>query len=1101
MDDEAFARMVQQQLLDEERMLMEQEQRWLQQVQQQQQHESIQEPDFDSQSYTRLLQEQGFNKPNDDMEGATRMSAPPRGYRIGGGAQHHHQPQPTQQQMMPPSPPVRPPANDFLDSDEELARRMQELETMGYEQDESFGAALQPSSSPVHQSNNNSYSNSETTNNPALGGRDWRREQEEEDARLARLLASQGDSFNGMVEPEIPPYPNIAESARPTEITLPSSRTTSYQPDFPSYSHEAALRQSEAFASGIGTRNDQRIPPSTRNENAERPLSTVSLTRTEYTERPSAPRTEFAGRAASHEPIMPQYAGAGDQGGNRGVPSRSHYFDDGSSFELVVPSFGNDSVPRQHQAVPSRPMSDGRAHILHARHNPDQAPSYEPDTSRDGSGPFHPEAATPSRQIKPPPPPSPDFNSARQTSNYGVAHSDYVDSSSRPSSQEFQPHLSGHSPQFSRQPNHPQTQQTTRTNSSGGALPNVNPTNARSSQGIFSNSPMTPTFRDAGLSRNGTVPPGRKRFDPNPLDQGPLLDPAIAGPFSPHPRGGYNMSPSASASRGPNPLDRGPLEGMHAAAKPPMISAGRRGSTDGSIEDPVSLLPGDAFLDVPVPVKKDKKKKGIMGKFFGGRAGGKETASVKSQSAAAYTNPNAFSGERGTLEQPGRSLSNQSDDTGQNAVMRFRIPPPVPRPADTIGAPKGPLPYSVSVCRQAPTLPEATVGRKPQLALTRGTVTCSVCGHAAQNPLNALDKKYHNDCFRCVTCHERIDPSGAFAFIETNGEKQPMHRKCYSEIFGIKCVVCFQSIPAGPDGKISFVKHPFFDTEQMCPRHARNMTRRCTGCHRFEPENEPFADLNDEGRCVCLACCRSVIVDSDDAQPLWTEVVDFFEHQLNMPIWKDFREIPILIVGYKALNDQMNSTCNVHGGSSQIMTRGLCLTEHESGRRFRMDRLKFDNSAQTFIAVDAEERGFTFFQVPDASKVNPDASVTAILCLSGLPRDLCASVLAHEATHAWIKLHPRFDFERPIPPQVEEGCAQLIAHLFLEGLDPPVPLDNNDGTGPSDEKLRQYFKFSIETDDHEIYGTGYRRAAMAYSNIGIEALMSHVVLYQDFPET
>ena len=163
--------------------------------------------------------------------------------------------------------------------------------------------------------------------------------------------------------------------------------------------------------------------------------------------------------------------------------------------------------------------------------------------------------------------------------------------------------------------------------------------------------------------------------------------------------------------------------------------------------------------------------------------------------------------------------------------------------------------------------------------------------------------------------------------------------------------------------------------------------------------------------------------------------------------------------------------------------------------------MKFDKNHMSFVACDAEDRGFTFFQVPDASKSNPDASVTAILCLSGLPKDLSASVLAHEATHAWIKLHPRFDFERPIPPQVEEGCAQLIALLFLtEGLDPPLPLENNDGSGPSDEKLRQYFKFSIETDDHEIYGTGYRRAAMAYSKIGIEALMSHVVLYQDFPE-
>jgi hypothetical protein len=287
----------------------------------------------------------------------------------------------------------------------------------------------------------------------------------------------------------------------------------------------------------------------------------------------------------------------------------------------------------------------------------------------------------------------------------------------------------------------------------------------------------------------------------------------------------------------------------------------------------------------------------------------------------------------------------------------------------------------------------------------------------------------------------------------------------------------------------------------MCPKHARSLTRRCTGCHRFEPENDPFADLNDAGRCVCYSCCRSVVVDSADAQPLWVKVVDFFENKLNMPIWKDFKEVPILVVGYNALNDQMNNTSNVHGGSSQIMTRGLCLTEHESGRRFRMNKMKFNKNNMSFMNSDAQDRGFTYFQVPDASKVNPDASVTAILCLSGLPHDLSASVLAHEATHAWIKLHPRFDFERPIPPQVEEGCAQLVALLFLnDGLGPPSPLDNNDGSGPSDEKLRQYFKFSIETDDHEIYGTGYRRAAMAYSQIGIEALMSHIVLYQDFPE-
>jgi hypothetical protein len=51
----------------------------------------------------------------------------------------------------------------------------------------------------------------------------------------------------------------------------------------------------------------------------------------------------------------------------------------------------------------------------------------------------------------------------------------------------------------------------------------------------------------------------------------------------------------------------------------------------------------------------------------------------------------------------------------------------------------------------------------------------------------------------------------------------------------------------------------------------------------------------------------------------------------------------------------------------------------------------------------------------------------------------------------------------------------------------------------TDEKLRQYFKFSIETDSNEIYGGGFRKAAKAYAEIGIEALLSHVVNYQEFP--
>ena len=378
--------------------------------------------------------------------------------------------------------------------------------------------------------------------------------------------------------------------------------------------------------------------------------------------------------------------------------------------------------------------------------------------------------------------------------------------------------------------------------------------------------------------------------------------------------------------------------------------------------------------------------------------------------------------------------------------------------------------------------------------------TCAACNKMVIVPLSALGKIYHAECFRCVACHKTINSNERFnSTIGDDGEKHPLHQQCYAELYGLHCSVCRQTMESDSTGRVSYMKHPFFDNEYMCPKHAQDSIRRCTGCFRFEPMGSPFANLSDADRCVCDSCLRSVIVDSDDATPLWTNVIQFIEDNLKLPIWPSMKEIPILIVGHNALNDQMRNTG--HGGSSQIMTRGLCLSEHQRGFNFMLPQMRFDHKQNTFQPSDRTSQGYTYFQIPDASVSNPNNSVTAILCLSGLPRDLTASILAHEATHAWIKLHPQFDVSKPIPAQVEEGCCQLIAMLFLnDGLAPIPRCENNDnGPGPSDKKLRQYFKFSIETDTNEVYGEGYRKAALSYSKIGVEALMSHVVNYQEFP--
>lgn len=123
---------------------------------------------------------------------------------------------------------------------------------------------------------------------------------------------------------------------------------------------------------------------------------------------------------------------------------------------------------------------------------------------------------------------------------------------------------------------------------------------------------------------------------------------------------------------------------------------------------------------------------------------------------------------------------------------------------------------------------------------------------------------------------------------------------------------------------------------------------------------------------------------------------------------------------------------------------------------------------------------------------------------------------------------------------MEEGLAQLVAYLFLsDGLDGQLStssttaktacstasttttrdgfddsnvaidaendtndIDDGGGIGddsiPSDDQLREYFRFCIETDDG-VYGEGFRLAAQAYAKMGLQELLYYVALHQCFP--
>lgn len=512
--------------------------------------------------------------------------------------------------------------------------------------------------------------------------------------------------------------------------------------------------------------------------------------------------------------------------------------------------------------------------------------------------------------------------------------------------------------------------------------------------------------------------------------------------------------------------------------------------------------------------------------------GSAQTIAVSSPRLAPESGPESPANENKSKKIKGkrRSLlsfgrSNNRDELEESANIPGNIPPPpacipdppkgpsnitgpspsrmpcppvvVPRPAGIPCAiPVVPLghgpshhPGGSSVSSRVP-LPVSNVPHHPP-PVPGGRSMCAICYRTTGSFLAALGKKYHPECFRCLGCREQIDPYGQFRVKDDGrGGQQPYHIQCYANARGgIVCSVCRQRIPASKNGKVEYVKHPFFDSELMCRKHAQNPGRVCSGCRRFEPIDQKFVELSDSNRCICWGCSKSAIVDNRGVTPLWHQVLSFLEYELKLPLWSGMKDVPILLVGLETLSSQMSCSCG-HYGAKQIMCSGLCLTDHQSNHGFRvkLTSMTYQSSTSSFETLD----GVREYEIPHQQNHSSGVSLSAILCLCGLPRDLTAAVLAHEATHAWLKLNPK-SRSHHFSNEVEEGCAQLVTMLFLKQLTPP--------RSDYEAELRDYYKFCIERDSTDTFGRGYKRASKAYRDIGIEALLNHVVDYGEFPHT
>ncbi|KAK4490343.1 hypothetical protein RD792_001019 [Penstemon davidsonii] len=351
--------------------------------------------------------------------------------------------------------------------------------------------------------------------------------------------------------------------------------------------------------------------------------------------------------------------------------------------------------------------------------------------------------------------------------------------------------------------------------------------------------------------------------------------------------------------------------------------------------------------------------------------------------------------------------------------------------------------------------------------------------------LSCMSAVWHPECFRCHGCNQPISDyefslSGSY----------PYHKTCYKESYHPKCdicqhfvefrIFCHPQIPTNAAGLIEYRAHPFW-SQKYCPSHEQDGTPRCCSCERMESRDARFAALND-GRKLCLECLDSAIMDTDECQPLFLDIQEFYE-SLNMKV---SQQVPLLLVERQALNEAMGG--ERHGHHHMPETRGLCLSEEQTVSTI-LRRPKVGSGSR-----------------PTGMKTKPykltrHCEVTAILILYGLPRLLTGSILAHEMMHAWLRLNGY----RTLRQDVEEGICQVLASMWLESQILSMSETNNtsasssSSSSPFERKLSVFFKHQIATDTSVVYGNGFRAGNQAVLKFGLQTTLDHMRKTGNFP--
>jgi len=373
---------------------------------------------------------------------------------------------------------------------------------------------------------------------------------------------------------------------------------------------------------------------------------------------------------------------------------------------------------------------------------------------------------------------------------------------------------------------------------------------------------------------------------------------------------------------------------------------------------------------------------------------------------------------------------------------------------------------------------------------------CCGCGKTfaeseRRGAVRACGETWHPTCLRCGACGESLLSSSTFfgraamggvMVGEPGSARQVYHARCYAERCRPKCAVCSSFIPSS-GGYVRYHTNAYWG-EMYCPEHAADGTAKCDGCGRYEKRGggaAAYVALPDDRR-LCLECVQTVVVDREDAQPLYTDIIDFFGTFGLSALGASGERPPLYLCTQDVINNVDEEEAWHRGRTAQV--RGMCVSHVEVvSSVYRQPTWRPANTGSVFDIfghIDVVQH-----RIPRSAT----QKVTAIIILSCLPRMLSGQILAHECMHMFLRLNGFPTLE----PIVEEGLCQLFALLWVERQTSAANVSDGDAA------FGAYLAQSIRDDPTEIYGDGARLAIAAFTAHGLPALLDIVKSTHNFP--